>query len=98
MLFGMLRGDRCVAVYVHGPQGQVLGAFGLKTIQKINCKEIKVKIKKESRIGEAIIVQNHNLASYLQKCYIIRKEPNVVINLKMATYNPILSSASSSNR
>jgi len=83
MLFGMLRGDRCVAVYVHGPQGQVLGAFGLKTIQKINCKEINVKIKKESRIGEAIIVQNCNLASYLQKCYIIiiiiiRKEPNAV--------------------
>lgn len=71
MLFSMLRGDRCVAVYVHGPQGQVLGAFGLKTIQKINCKEINVKIKKESRIGEAIIVQNCNLASYLQKCYII---------------------------
>lgn len=71
MLFGMLRGDRCVVVYVHGPQGQVLGAFGLKTIQKINCKEINVKIKKESRIGEAIIVQNCNLASYLQNCYII---------------------------
>ena len=72
MLFGMLRGDGCVAVYVHGPQGQVLGAFGLKTIQKINCKEINVKIKKESRIGEAIIVQNNcNLVSHLQKCYII---------------------------
>jgi hypothetical protein len=58
----------------------VLGAFRLKTIQKINCKEINVKIKKESRIGEAIIVQNNcNLVSYLQKCYIIiRKSPSAV--------------------
>jgi predicted transcriptional regulator len=47
----MLRGDGCVAAYVHGPQGQVLGAFRLKTIQKINCKEINVKIKRESRSG-----------------------------------------------
>jgi hypothetical protein len=81
MLFGMLRWDGCVAVYVHGPQGQVLGAFRLKTIQKINCKEINVKITEESRIGEAIIVQNNcNLVSYLQKCYIIiiRKAPSAV--------------------
>jgi predicted transcriptional regulator len=49
MYFGMLRGDRCVAAYVHGPQGQVLGAFRLKTIQKINCKEINAKIKTERK-------------------------------------------------
>lgn len=48
MLLCMLRGDGCVAAYVHGPQGQVLGAFRLKTIQKINCKEINEKIKRES--------------------------------------------------
>jgi predicted transcriptional regulator len=46
MYFGMLRGDRHVAAYVHGPQGQVLGAFRFKTIQKINCKEINAKIMK----------------------------------------------------
>jgi predicted transcriptional regulator len=49
MYFGMLRGDRRVAAYVHGPQGQVLGAFRFKTIQKINCKEINAKIKKERK-------------------------------------------------
>jgi hypothetical protein len=72
----MLRGDGCVAAYVHGPQGQVLGAFRLKTIQKINCKEINVKIKRERRIGRGIIMQNNcNLRTNLQKCYTIIKKP-----------------------